>query len=154
MAGEARAVAVSGGERIRSPIGGDVTFVARGEDTNGATAVLELRVPPGEGPPLHRHTREDEWIHVLEGEVLWQLQDERTTTGAGAFVFVPRGVPHGFRNTGATDARMLIAFAPAGMERFFELQAELTAFDLDAFTRAAAECGMEIVGPPLSDDQP
>jgi len=40
------------------------------------------------------------------------------------------------------------------MERFFERLSELTAFDLDAFRRAAAEHGVEVVGPPLAQSDP
>src|SRR5215217_4731000 len=118
MPGEPRAVMVGPGrgETLRSPIGGDVTFIARGEDTNGATTALDVLVPRGEGPPLHRHTREDEWIYVLEGNLRWKLGDQLSTTPAGSFVFIPRGLAHCFQNVGEAPARMLIIFAPAGME--------------------------------------
>lgn len=142
------------GETVRSPIGGDVTFLARGEQTNGAVTVLEVGVPPGEGPPLHVHTREDEWIHVLEGELRWKLDGELSATPAGSFVFIPRGVAHCFQNVGAEPGRMLVTFAPAGMEGFFDRLAELTAFDLEAFRHAAADHGMEVVGPPLAESDP
>jgi hypothetical protein len=56
------AVGPGAGETIRSPIGGDVTFIARGQQTNGAFTVLDVSVPPGEGPPLHVHGREDEYV--------------------------------------------------------------------------------------------
>jgi hypothetical protein len=49
---------------------------------------------------------------------------------------------------------MLITFTPAGMESFFELQAHLSAFDLEAFRRAAAEEATEVVGPPLAESDP
>ena len=142
------------GETVRSPIGGDVTFIARGEHRNGATTALDIVVPRGEGPPLHRHTREDEWIYVLEGDLRWKLGDELSTTPAGSFVFIPRGLAHCFQNVGEAPARMLIIFAPAGMERFFDRQAELTVFDPEAFRRAAAEYGMEVLGPPLAESDP
>lgn len=49
---------------------------------------------------------------------------------------------------------MLITFAPAGMEGFFDRLSTLTEFDLDAFRAAAAEHGMDVVGPPLSESDP
>ena len=64
------------GETARSPIGGDMTFVARGEQTNGALVAVEIVVPPGEGPPLHVHTREDEAVYVLEGDLRFKLHAE------------------------------------------------------------------------------
>lgn len=156
MPGESRAVAVGPGEgeTVRSPIGGDVTFLARGEQTNGALTAVEVGVPPGEGPPLHVHTREEEWVHVLEGDLRWKLGDELRVTPAGSFVFIPRGLAHCFQNVGETPGRMLVTFTPAGMEGFFDRLSELTAFDLEAFRRAAAEHGMEVVGPPLTESDP
>lgn len=74
-------------ETVRSAIGGEVTFLARGEQNGGAFVALEVSVPPGEGPPLHVHTREDEWIYVVEGDFRWRLEEEMKPTGTGSFVF-------------------------------------------------------------------
>jgi quercetin dioxygenase-like cupin family protein len=142
------------GEDSRSPIGGDMTFLARGEQTNGALVAADVAVPPGQGPPLHVHTREDEWAYVLEGDLRWKLGDELSATPAGSFVFIPRGVAHTFQNTGSEPGRMLVMFAPAGMETFFDRLSKLTAFDPDAFRRAGAEVGMDTVGPPLAESNP
>jgi hypothetical protein len=49
---------------------------------------------------------------------------------------------------------MLVAFAPAGMEPFFDRLAKLTAFDSDEFRRAGAEVGTDMVGPPLAESDP
>jgi quercetin dioxygenase-like cupin family protein len=156
MSCEPRALAVGPGEgeTARSPIGGDVTFIARGEQTNGALTALDVGVPPGEGPALHLHTREEESIYVLEGDLRWKLGDELRATPAGSFVFIPRGLAHCFQNVGQTRARMLVTFTPAGMEGFFDRLSDLTAFDLERFRRAAAEHGMEVVGPTLAESDP
>ena len=142
------------GETVRSPIGGDVTFLARGDQTNGAFTALDITVPPGEGPPLHVHTRQDESVYVLEGDLRFKLGDELSATPAGSFVFIPRGVAHCFQNVGAEPGRILVTFAPAGMEGFFERPSEHTAFDPDAFRRAGAEVGMDVVGPRLAQSHP
>jgi quercetin dioxygenase-like cupin family protein len=142
------------GRSMRSPIGGDATIIAAGKQTGGALAALDVIVPPGEGPPLHVHTREDETAYVLEGELRWKLGDEVNHAPAGSFVFIPRDLPHAFHNPGSEPARMLITFAPAGMEGFFERLAEHTTVDLDAFRSAAAEHAMEVVGPPLAESDP
>ncbi|HEX6586478.1 MAG TPA: cupin domain-containing protein [Solirubrobacterales bacterium] len=86
------------GERSRSPLGGDLRFIVRGEQSNGALAAIEAVAPPGEGPPLHVHNREDETVYILEGEFRWKLGDDLSTTSAGSFVFIPRGLPHGWQN--------------------------------------------------------
>jgi quercetin dioxygenase-like cupin family protein len=139
---------------MRSPIGGDATILAGGDQTGGALAAIDVVVPPGEGPPLHIHTREDETAYVLEGELRWKLADEMNSSPAGSFVFIPRGLPHAFHNPTGDPARMLITFSPAGMEGFFEALAEQTTVDLEAFRSAAATHSMEVVGPPLAESDP
>jgi quercetin dioxygenase-like cupin family protein len=156
MPGEPAGIAVSpgDGERVRSPIGGDVTLVVTGDQSNGALAALDVVAPPGEGPPLHVHNREDETVYILEGEFRWKLGAELCATQPGSFVFIPRGLAHCFQCVGQQPGRMLITFAPAGMEGFFERLSSLTAFDLEAFRDAAAEHGMDVVGPPLAESDP
>ncbi len=156
MPAESRGYTVVPGqvETFRNPLGGDVTFLARSEHTGGTVTAFESTVPPGDGPPLHIHTREEEWIYVLEGDLRWKLDGELSNTPAGSFIFIPRGQPHCFQNIGSGDARILISFAPAGMEGFFDKQAELTEFDPEAFRAAGAVHGMDVVGPPLAESDP
>jgi quercetin dioxygenase-like cupin family protein len=96
MEAESRGIAVAPGEgqHIPSPIGGDITFIVRGEQSNGALAALEAVAPPREGPPLHFHGREDETVYILEGDSRWKLGDELSTRGPGSFVFIPRRLAH------------------------------------------------------------
>jgi quercetin dioxygenase-like cupin family protein len=154
--GRAHGLAVGPGERARkrSPLGGDITFIVRGEQSNGALAALEAVNAPGEGPPLHVHNREDETVYVLEGEFRWKLGDELSVTGPGSFVFIPRGLAHTWQIIGEQPGRMLITFSPAGMEGFFDRLSTLTEFDLEAFRAAAAEHAMDVVGPPLAESDP
>jgi quercetin dioxygenase-like cupin family protein len=149
-------VAVGPGEgpRKRSPLGGDLTFIVRGEQSNGALAAIEAVNSPGDGPPLHVHNREDETVYILEGEFRLKLGDDLSTAGPGSFVFIPRGLPHTWQIVGDQPGRMLITFAPAGMEGFFDRLSHLTEFDLEAFRSAAAEHGMDVVGPPLAESDP
>lgn len=151
-----KGLAVRPGERehSRSPLGGDVTYIVRGEQSNGSLAALEVANPAGEGPPLHVHTREDEVVYVLEGEIRWKLGDQLTLTGPGSLVFIPRGEPHTWQNVGDGNCRMLITFTPAGMEGFFDQLSSLTEFDPHLFRAAAAEHGMEVVGPRLAESDP
>jgi quercetin dioxygenase-like cupin family protein len=143
-----------GGDALGNPLGGTVVFKARGEQTDGALTAFEVAVPPGEGPPLHVHANEEETLYVLEGDVRFKLGDDLRVASAGAFAFVPRGKPHTFQNVGSSPARLLIHFAPAGMERFFEGFAEVENPGPDAFKTIGAPAGMEIVGPPLAQSDP
>jgi quercetin dioxygenase-like cupin family protein len=144
------------GRTIRGPVGGPLTFKVRAEDTAGRLTALENLIPPGEGPPLHRHANEDEAWQVLEGELRFRLGDAISHAPAGTFVFVPRGVEHCFQNIGDTPARILVLFTPGGMEQFFERFAALPeGADIpEAFRSIGNEVGMSVVGPPLAVSHP
>lgn len=49
-------------------VGDTYTFLIRGEDTAGRYALIDMAIPAGGGPPLHRHDFE-EMFHILDGEV-------------------------------------------------------------------------------------
>lgn len=127
-----------------------------GSRTGGAFLLLEVTVEPGGGAPQpHVHTREDETLVLLEGEVTVTIGDATQTVRPGDVVFFPRGVPHSFKNAGATRARGLGVVAPAGLESLFrDLGVPKTSEKRpagyrdpgDAEVRAAAEkVGMELL---------
>jgi mannose-6-phosphate isomerase-like protein (cupin superfamily) len=96
-------------------------FKVAGTDTNGGLFIIEhAHLLPG-GPPLHLHFNQEEWFYVMDGEVAFQVGEQRVNLRSGESVFAPRRVPHTFSSIGAAPARMLIAFCPAGkMEQFFQ----------------------------------
>jgi mannose-6-phosphate isomerase-like protein (cupin superfamily) len=100
---------------------GDIyTFLITGEETGGAYFAMEALVPPGGGPPLHIHNREDETFYVVEGECSIRLGDATVSACAGDFVNIPRGTVHCFHNSGTKPMRMILTFSPAGIEKYFE----------------------------------
>jgi quercetin dioxygenase-like cupin family protein len=97
---------------------GNVTrFLATSEDTDGKYALWEAVVPPGAGPPPHAHSREEEGFYVLEGEITFQVGDERIVATAGTFANLPVGTPHSFKNENRRPAKLLTWVAPAGLEQ-------------------------------------
>ena len=142
------------GGTVDNPLGGDVVFKARGEQTEGTLTAFETVVASGDGPPLHTHANEDESLYVLDGEVRFKLGDEIRAAPAGSFVFIPRGAPHTWQNVGDGPARLLIHFTPSGMERFFDGFAALETPGPAAFETVGAEVGMDVVGPPLAESDP
>ena len=99
---------------------GDVyRFLATGEDTNGKYAMWEAIVPPGGGPPPHVHSREEEGFYILEGEITFEIGEERLVATPGTFANMPVGTPHSFKNESGRPAKMLISVAPAGLEQMF-----------------------------------
>lgn len=79
-------------------------------------SVTEVEVPPGAGPPLHTHDF-DEAFYMLEGELIFQVEETLVTKGAGELFFAPRNVPHALANHGDGPARYVLACTPAGFER-------------------------------------
>jgi quercetin dioxygenase-like cupin family protein len=96
-----------------------------GAETAGLYAVMEGWTPPGAGPPIHRHSREEETFYVLEGEYEFTVGEQKLHGPAGSLVFGPRHIPHTFKNIGKSPARMLILAQPAGVEHFFEEMSDM-----------------------------
>ena len=89
----------------------------RGEETAGHVSVTEIVVPPHSGgPPLHTHDF-DEAFYLLEGDLIFQVEEILATKGAGDLLFVPRNVPHAPANHSNAPARYLLTCTPAGFER-------------------------------------
>lgn len=92
-------------------------------------------VPKGYGIPPHVHHDEDEIAYVLEGAIEFTAfgaggcAARTVLVGPGAFVHMPRGVPHSWRNGAEGPSRMLVITSPgARLHRMFrELDAAMLA---------------------------
>ena len=92
-------------------------ILLRSEESGGRMSVVEIVVPPDTaGPPLHTHDF-DEAFYVLEGELIFQVEDALVTKGAGELSFAPRNVPHALANHSDAPARYALVCTPAGFER-------------------------------------
>jgi mannose-6-phosphate isomerase-like protein (cupin superfamily) len=145
-------------------LGGDeVAVLATSAQTGGALFAVQMRMPPGGGPPvMHRHVP-GEVYHVLEGEFAFYVGGadgrgndgigavRRFTARAGEVVPLAGGVPHTIRNESAADAVAFVVHAPgAPMEGFSRAAAALAANGvptMDAVLAIAAENGIELLGP-------
>jgi quercetin dioxygenase-like cupin family protein len=142
---------------------GDVyRFLATGDDTNGTYAIWEAIVPPGGGPPQHVHGREEEGFYILEGEITFQIGNERIVATPGMFANMPIGTPHSFKNESDQPAKMIISVAPAGLEKmFFEIGATMpegsttalppTNAEIEKLLAIAPQYGIEIQLPRHHD---
>lgn len=113
-------VAPGGGRALRTPAGGQVRFKVRAAESSGRISIAEFEVPAGAGPRRHVHEDADECIYVLESELLVQLGNEAHHAPSRSCVFIPRGLPHSFRNVGEAPASLLAVYSPGGIEEFFE----------------------------------
>jgi quercetin dioxygenase-like cupin family protein len=80
--------------------------------------VLEAEIAPGGGSAWHTHTREDETLVVLEGELVLNDGERHVLRHGDAYV-LPRGRRHAFANETDAAVRLYFFCAPGGLEQFF-----------------------------------
>ena len=100
-----------------------LTFKASASQTTGAFMTVEATIPPGGGPPLHKH-HPQELFSILEGEFEFPtLRDGQVYTvraTAGSVVHIPSWVPHTYKNVGQIPGRLLATLTPPTMEGYFQ----------------------------------
>ena len=137
--------------------GGSVlSLKVTGQQSDGLVTVLGGVVLAG-GPPLHVHEAEDEMVICLEGELAFQVGDERGVLEPGAVAWFPRKVPHAVANLAGPPCRFLTVVTPSGIESFFRAQRDYLAglgpdvpFDAAAFSSVPGSDMRPVVGPPLA----
>lgn len=112
---------VKSGEGLKGFLGSiGVRFMVDEADTGGGFSLVEhVMSARALAAPLHRHTHEDEYSYVVDGEVGAVLEGQVVSAGAGTLIFKPRNQWHTFWNNGDTPARILEIISPAGFEHFF-----------------------------------
>ena len=133
-----------------------ITILANCAQTNDALFAVEVRMPPGGGPPvMHRHAP-GEVYYVTEGEFTFYTVAEddsvtRRTAGVGHAVPLTGGTPHAVRNESSADAVAFVVHAPGPpMEHFTRAAAELGSTgspSMEAVLAVAADNGIELLGP-------
>ena len=126
-----------------------MSLKASGQDTQQAFSLLEAEEPPNFGPPMHIHHDAAEAFYVVSGEYRIFIEGAESVCPAGSFIYIPAGVPHGFR-VGAAPSRKLNIYAPAAMVGYFdELAAAIARNEMDDDTlgEIARRYGMEVIGP-------
>ena len=115
--------------------------------------VIDGIVPPGAGPPMHRHP----WATfdvLIEGTLRAVVDGAEYRLEPGDMLYTPPNAVHTFVNDGDVPARA-IAFNSFG--GFFEMSQELAEIRMGEngpnpaeMERIAGSYGAEIFGPPLS----
>jgi quercetin dioxygenase-like cupin family protein len=134
--------------KIGSLGGVGVRFMIDGSESGGGFSLVEHPLDPRAlAAPMHRHSREDEYSYILEGQVGADLGGEIVIGEVGDLIFKPRGQWHTFWNAGDTPARLLEIISPAGFEKFFDTLADLAAkgeLGPPVMATLAAEYGTEL----------
>ena len=99
-------------------VGDTYTITVSGQDTAGRFCVIDMHIPPGGGPPPHRHDFEETFI-LLEGELEATFRGQKSVVRAGETVNVPSNAPHQFHNASSQPVRLLCVCSPAGLDEFF-----------------------------------
>jgi quercetin dioxygenase-like cupin family protein len=108
----------------------ELRFLRSKHDTNGGLDLFEMTVPPsGQMPVPHYHRDWDETVYGLTGVVTFTVTGTPHDVGRGEFLFIQRGVVHGFDNRSGAMATCLIVLTPGvlGPEYFRELAALIAA---------------------------
>jgi quercetin dioxygenase-like cupin family protein len=135
--------------------GGLHTWKLLAEDTGGQFFVFEDVMVRGKTTPLHEHPEADEFVYVLEGEILVQIDGKDTHVGQGGMTFTPRGTPHAFLVV-SERARLLSMQTPAIGQAFYRDASEPASADVTDVvdigrlqaSAAANPRGVQILGPP------
>jgi mannose-6-phosphate isomerase-like protein (cupin superfamily) len=121
-------------------------------------ALVERCAPEGAMPPLHTRG-EAETYRVLEGEVLFFIDNEIVPAGPGDVVVAAAGAERTFR-VASEDARWLVLTHVTALERFLDFNraiAEPLAVPVSGWPSAEEEAalasigaanGIELLGPP------
>jgi mannose-6-phosphate isomerase-like protein (cupin superfamily) len=136
-----------------------LTNLVEKKDTAGAFSLLEATLTPGNEPPPHVHTREDELFYVLEGEFDMYVGEEALKVSTGECIILPKFKPHAFVIR-SPRLRVLILYTPGGVEEAFrrmsssaqnlEPPTEAVTYsmsDVEQTARRFGEFGVQILAP-------
>jgi mannose-6-phosphate isomerase-like protein (cupin superfamily) len=121
-----------------------VRFMAWREETDGGFSLVEHPIPPRAlVGPLHKHSREDEYSYVLEGQMGALLGEDVVYAEVGELVFKPRNQWHTFWNATDQPCRILEIISPGGFEHCFDEMGSPD-FDPQQLEELAARYGIEL----------
>jgi quercetin dioxygenase-like cupin family protein len=113
-------------------VGDHGTFKIGPKETGGRYTVAQTYIPVNAGPPPHMHGREDELFYVLDGTIQFMDNQHTFVGGPGTAVYLPKNIPHTFKNVGDVPVQCILVCLPSGFEAF------------------VAECGQKIDKIPSS----
>lgn len=131
------------------PIFGEkIEILVSSTESNNALVVAVQTSPPGGGPPVHRHLREEEVFTVLEGEYEVFNGVDWVPVKTGETALSPRGHFHGFRNVGQGAGKMMFFTNHGGLDEYFQLISTLQLpADMEQFKAISDHFGYEYLPP-------
>jgi mannose-6-phosphate isomerase-like protein (cupin superfamily) len=137
-------------------LGVEMKILLSSDETGGQFSMIEGIMPPGGDGGLHIHEREDETMHLLEGELEVSIGERVFTLKAGETYFAPRNVPQRLRNLTSRPARTIMVATPGGFDRFIAAvaapagapQTPPTPEQMHALLELTRAFGIQILVPP------
>jgi mannose-6-phosphate isomerase-like protein (cupin superfamily) len=125
-----------------------VRFLIGGGESGGGFSLVEHPMSARAlAAPMHRHSREDEYSYVIEGQVGALLGDDVVIGRPGDLIVKPRHQWHTFWNAGDAPARLRENISPAGVEEYFAELVRLggsTKVEPPVLGALAARYGLEV----------
>jgi quercetin dioxygenase-like cupin family protein len=141
-------VPAGGGKPLDSPTPGrSFALKLLGHETDESIMMFEETLPAGTASLYHLHRDSDEVAWVLAGEFTFKIGDEVAAGGPGTCAFMPRTVPHAWKNTGSETGRVLFLYTPAAAGGYIEALSERRPTDDVERNRLLERYRWEVVGP-------
>lgn len=110
--------------------------------------VMAMTIEPDHGAPAHISHGEDKVFEIMDGRLLFLIEDQKIHVSRGEQVFVGRGVTHSFSALDGVPARMTLVSTPSKHDRFFAAMDELSfPHDLAEVQAVCQRFDQAIVGP-------
>jgi quercetin dioxygenase-like cupin family protein len=146
--GKGFVVPAGGGKHFASPTPGRAfPLKLLGRETDESIMMFEETLPAGTASLHHLHEDSDEVAWVLAGEFTFKIGDDVTVGGPGTCAFMPRSIPHAWKNTGKETGRVLFLYTPAVAGGFIEALSEGRPMDDDERAQLYERYRWEVVGP-------
>ena len=137
-----------GGKLINSPTPGrSFALKLLGHETNESIMMFEETVPAGGSSLFHLHHDSDEVAWVLSGEFTFMIGDTVTSGGPGTCAFMPRDIPHAWKNAGSETGHVLFLYTPAAAGGYIEALSEHRPTNDDERNELLQRHRWEVVGP-------
>ena len=141
-------VPAGGGKHFASPTPGrSFAMKLLGRETSESIMMFEETLPAGAASLFHLHHDSDEVAWVLAGEFTFKIGDQVTAGGPGTCAFMPRDIPHAWKNTGSETGRVLFLYTPATAGGLIEELAEHRPISADEHEKLFQRHHWEVVGP-------
>jgi quercetin dioxygenase-like cupin family protein len=141
-------IPTGGGKHLNSPTPGrSFALKLLGHETNDSIMMFEETLPAGTSSLFHLHHDSDEVAWVLTGEFTFMIGDAVTSGGPGTCAFMPRDVPHAWKNSGSETGRVLFLYTPAAAGGYIEALLEHRPTDDDERNELLQRHRWEVIGP-------